>query len=218
MIGVMALRIIVMCSMFGNVLYGEEEMEIKLCEVSLSTNSLDEAIYNRRSIRKYKNEKLSFDILSKFLWASYGKNALGKKTVPSAGATYPLEIYVVIGNVENIENGIYHYDGVRHLIKLIKKGDFRKELAIKSYKQMFIADASFIIVISADFKKTTSRYGDRGYRYVYMEAGHSGQNIHLVASSLRLGTVMIGAFDDKGVKDVLGIDEEVLYLCPVGKP
>ncbi|MCX7641048.1 MAG: SagB/ThcOx family dehydrogenase [Elusimicrobiales bacterium] len=194
-------------------------MEIKLPKVEFSKKTLDEAIYNRKSIRSYKkDEYISLDIFSKFLWASYGKSSSGRKTVPSAGAIYPMKIYVVVGNVKGLEQGIYEYDEENHSVKLLKKGDFRSDLAISSYKQMFVADSSFIIIVSANYFKITLRYGERGYRYTYMEAGHIGQNIHLIASSLELGTVMIGAFDGDKVKKILDIENEVLYIIPVGIP
>lgn len=207
----------ILISLVLSFLFGGE-MAIKLPDISFSKSSLDEAIYNRKSVRSYTDKSLSVEVLSKFLWASYGKNNWGKKVVPSAGAIYPIRIYIVIGNVKDLEQGIYHYDDKSHSIRLLKRGDFRKTISMISYNQVFISKSSFIIVITANFDKIVSRYGERGYRYTYMEAGHIGQNIHLLASSMNLGTVMVGAFKEEDIKKLLECSEDVLYICPVGAP
>ena len=180
--------------------------------------SVEEALKTRRSIRTYKAAPLTLKELSQILWACDGKTAYwGGRTAPSAGATYPLEIYVVVGNVEGIKPGLYHYEVDTHSLTLIKEGDLRAQLSNAALNQTSIKNAAFVIVISGIFERTTARYGKRGERYVFMEVGHCGQNIHLQAESLGLGTVMIGAFEDEKVKRVLGIKEDVFYLCPVGK-
>ncbi|MCM8818387.1 MAG: SagB/ThcOx family dehydrogenase [Candidatus Omnitrophica bacterium] len=180
--------------------------------------SVEEALKTRRSIRTYKAAPLTLKELSQILWACDGKTAdWGGRTAPSAGATYPLEIYVVVGNVEGIKPGLYHYEVDTHSLTLIKEGDLRAQLSNAALNQTSIKNAAFVIVISGIFERTTARYGKRGERYVFMEVGHCGQNIHLQAESLGLGTVMIGAFEDEKVKRVLGIKEDVFYLCPVGK-
>ena len=180
--------------------------------------SVEEALKKRRSVRNYKKLPLTLKELSQLLWATDGKTSdWGGRTAPSAGATYPLEIYVVVGNVENLKAGIYHYDINNHSIEIIKEGDLRSELSRAALNQTSIKNAAIVIIISGDFKRTKSRYGKRGERYVFMEVGHCGQNIHLQCEALGLGTVMIGAFDDEKVKKVLGIKEDVFYLCPVGK-
>lgn len=200
-------------------IHGEENMKTKLPPPELKGKvSVEEAIKNRRSIRSYKPQPLTLKELSQLLWATDGKtDASGKRAAPSAGATYPLEIYAVVGKVEGMEEGIYYYNINEHTLSLIKKGDFREKLARSALNQTFITNAPVTIVIGAIFERTTSRYGKRGERYVYMEAGHAGQNIHLQAEALGLGTVMIGAFEDEEVKKVLSIQENVLYLCPVGR-
>ncbi|HOL21790.1 MAG TPA: SagB/ThcOx family dehydrogenase [bacterium] len=180
--------------------------------------SIEEALKKRRSIREYKSEPLTLKELSQLLWAADGRTAdWGGRTAPSAGATYPLEIYVVAGNVEGINPGLYHYDIETHSLVLVKEGDIRAELSRASLNQSSIKNAPVVIVISGVFERTTGRYGERGKRYVFMEVGHCGQNIHLQAEALGLGAVMVGAFDDEKVKKVLGIKEDVFYLCPVGK-
>lgn len=192
---------------------------IKLPTPSFKGNfSVEEALKSRRSVRSYKQEKLSLKELSQILWATDGKTAeWGGRTAPSAGATYPLEIYVVVGNVEGLKQGLYHYDIDSHSLEIIKEGDLRVQLSNAALGQSSVRNAPVVIIIAGIFERTTSRYGKRGERYVYMEVGHCGQNLHLQAESLGLGTVMIGAFDDEKVKKVLGIKEDVFYLCPVGK-
>jgi SagB-type dehydrogenase family enzyme len=199
---------------------GGENMErINLPRPDFKGNlSVEEALKKRRSIRSYKPVPLTIKELSQILWATDGKTAeWGGRTAPSAGATYPLEIYAVVGNVEGLKPGLYYYEIDTHSLKLLKEGDLRVGLSKAALNQSSVRTAPVVIVITGIFERTTDRYGKRGERYVYMEVGHCGQNIHLQAEALGLGTVMIGAFDDEGVKKVLGIKENVFYLCPVGK-
>jgi len=196
-----------------------KKIQINLPEPRFKSSiSVEEALLKRRSIRNYKNESLSLEEVSQLLWSAQGETTpWGEKTAPSAGATYPLEIYLVAGNVEGIEPGLYHYNPPNHNLILVKEGDFRRELTRAALGQDMIARAPVTIVICAEFKRTTGRYGERGIRYVLMEVGHVGQNIHLQAEALNLGTVVIGAFYDEDVKEILGVKEEPLYLMPVGK-
>ncbi len=198
---------------------GENMEKIKLPAPNFKGEiSVEEALKKRRSVRNYKQTPLTLKELSQILWATDGKTAdWGGRTAPSAGATYPLEIYVVVGNVENLKPGLYHYDIDTHSIQLIKEGDLRAELSRSALNQTSVKSAPIVIVIAGIFQRTTGKYGKRGERYVFMEVGHCGQNIHLQAEALGLGTVMIGAFEDEKVKKVLGIKEEIFYLCPVGK-
>ncbi|MCD6407473.1 SagB/ThcOx family dehydrogenase [bacterium] len=180
--------------------------------------TLEETLTARRSVRNYKDEPLTLQEISQLLWACDGKTSeWGGRTSPSAGATYPLEIYIVVGNVEGIEPGLYHYVIENHSLVEVKKGDLRRKLSSVCLNQTMVVEAPVSIVISGIFERTTTRYGERGIRYVFMEVGHCGQNIHLQSEALGLGTVMIGAFDDEGVRKVLGIKENVFYICPVGK-
>ena len=176
--------------------------EIKLPKPkNKSTLSLEEALNKRRSIRDYKKGSLSIDQVSQLLWAASGVNQYGR-TFPSAGATYPLETYLVAGDVEGLEQGIYHYLPNPHSLEKTKDGDVRKALSQAALGQGMIEDAPVNIIIAADYYRTTGHYGERGKRYVHMEAGHVGQNIHLQAEVLNLGTVMVGAFRDERVKGV----------------
>jgi SagB-type dehydrogenase family enzyme len=178
--------------------------------------SIEETLHKRRSVRDYKRGSLSLEQVSQLLWAASGRN-LYRRTAPSAGATYPLEIYLVAGEVEGLEPGIYHYFFSRHSLEMTKEQDVRNRLSQAALGQEMIEEAPVNIIIAADYDRTTGHYGQRGIRYVHMEVGHVGQNVSLQAIALSLGTVMIGAFEDKQVKEVLGIKEEPLYIIPVGK-
>jgi SagB-type dehydrogenase family enzyme len=191
--------------------------EIKLPKPkNKSLFSLEEALNQRRSVRDYKKGSLSIDQISQLLWAASGVNQYNR-TFPSAGATYPLETYLVVGEVEGLGPGIYHYLPNPHSLEKTKDGDVRKELSQAALGQGMIEDAPVNIIIAADYSRTISYYGERGKRYVHMEAGHVGQNIHLQAVILNLGTVMVGAFRDERVQEVSGIKEDPLYIIPIGK-
>ncbi|MCD6467091.1 MAG: SagB/ThcOx family dehydrogenase [Methanomicrobia archaeon] len=177
--------------------------------------NIEEALYGRRSIRKFLETPIEINEVSKILWAAMGKSQF-RRTVPSAGARYPLELYVLIGNVKGINTGFYYYDWLEHSLEFIDKEDLREKLCHASLNQDFILKAPIDIIIAADFERTITRYGERGTRYVYMEAGHVGQNIYLVCEALNLGTVAVGAFRDEEVKEVLNIVLDPLYIMPIG--
>jgi len=182
--------------------------------------SVEEALSGRRSRREYRNEPLTLQELSQLLWSAQGVTAKGgKKTTPSAGATYPLEVYAVVGDVEGIEPGVYRYIPKGHGIEQTIKGDLRPELSERALSQSMITDAPVTLVFTAVYSRTTGRYGDRGIMYVHMEAGHAGQNVYLQAEALGLGTVAVGAFNPKAVAELLRLpeDEEPLYIFPVGR-
>jgi len=185
-----------------------------------SGTSLEAAILKRRSVRTYREEPLTLAEIAQLLWAAQGvTGAGGLRTAPSAGALYPLEILVVTGNVTELVPGVYRYRPVGHTLTRIREGDVRKDLAGAALGQAVVRDAPVVIVIAGIPERTTGKYGERGVRYVHMEAGHSAQNVCLQATSLGLGTVTVGAFDDREVHEVLGLDpgEEPLYLIPVGR-
>jgi SagB-type dehydrogenase family enzyme len=194
--------------------------------------SLEETILRRRSVRRYRREPLDLPQLSQILWSAQGiTGTRGFRAAPSAGATYPLEIFVVVGKQgvtvseakqapEELQAGIYHYEADSHSLSLHKPADLRPDLARATLNQKFIIDAPVDIVICALYHRTSYRYGRRGERYVHIEVGHAGENIHLQAVALGLATVEVGAFDDEEVRKVLGVDEQIkpLYIMPVGKP
>jgi SagB-type dehydrogenase family enzyme len=183
--------------------------------------SVEGALANRRSHRRFQNRELSAEQLSQILWAAYGitESRGGLRTTPSAGALYPLEIYVIVGNVSGIEAGVYKYIPQEHKITRTVAADIRNELSSAALGQTMVRDAPVTIVYCAVFGRITGRYGPRGReRYVFMEIGHSAQNVYLQAEALQLGTCAIGAFTDSGVSELLQLpaEEEPLYLMPVG--
>jgi SagB-type dehydrogenase family enzyme len=185
-----------------------------------SETSVEEALVQRRSIRDYSGENLTLEELSQLFWAAQGITSPGGgRTAPSAGALYPLELYIVVGDVEGLDRGVYRYSPVEHELEKVKNGDVRAELADAALGQEFIGDAAIDIVFTAVYERTTVKYSERGIRYVYMEAGHAAQNVYLQAEALDLGTVTIGAFYDNDVKDFVGIQEQEspLYIMPVGR-
>ena len=185
-----------------------------------SKTSVERALLERRSVRVYKDEALTLTEVSQLLWAAQGiTDPRDLRTAPSAGALYPLEIYVVAGNVNDLPAGIYKYKPHQHELEMVIEGDKRTELCNATLDQPSVKDAAAVIVFSAVYERTTEKYGERGIRYVYMEVGHAAQNVYLQAVSLNLGTVVIGAFDDEEVKKILnmGDKEQPLYIMPVGK-
>ncbi len=193
------------------------ENNIKLPEPSTEGEvSLEEAISKRRSVRSYKEEPLNIRELSQILWASQGITNSDLRAAPSAGALYPLSIYVVAENVENLTSGIYQYLVQEHRLKPIKKGSFKDELYQSALRQSSIKESSLIVIITGDYDITEKVYGERAKRYVHMEAGHVGQNIYLQAETLGLGTVAIGAFNDEEIKETIALEKEVpLYIFPI---
>lgn len=195
--------------------------EIKLPEpIYKGQMSVEEAIHKRRSVRDYKQGRLTLKQVSQLLWATQGiTDKSGElRSVPSAGATYPLEIYLFAGNVEGLKDGIYKYNPSSHSIIFLIESDKRQELCLAALNQDSIKKAQIVIVITAVTERTVKVYGNRGMMYIYMEAGHCGQNIYLQAEALGLSTVAIGAFKDLEVKKILSASksEQPLYIFPVG--
>ncbi len=199
--------------------------KIRLPDPKFKGISVEEALEKRRSVREYSKKPLTLSEVSQLLWAAQGVtgriHGILLRTAPSAGALYPFEIYIFANNVKTLTRGIYHYSVRDHSIVLIKEGDFRDRLLRVSLEQEMVRDAPVVFVLSAIFDRMRSKYGERGFRYVYMEAGHISQNIYLQATSLGLGTVVIGAFLDDDANRLLGIDgkkEAVIAIQPVGRP
>lgn len=185
-----------------------------------SNVSLEETLQNRRSFRSYSDMPLSLSEVSQLLWAAQGiTESWGGRTAPSAGGLYPLEVYFLAGNVTGLTPGEYKYIPQGHRIELIKEGDLRSGLAAAALDQAWVKEGSIVISIIAVYARTTQKYGDRGIRYVNMEAGHAAQNICLQATALDLGAVTVGAFNDDRVRNVLSLPEGEMpvYLIPIGK-
>jgi len=196
----------------------KKEETVALPEVKKKGSiSVEEAIDKRRSVRDYAKAPLTIEQVSQLMWAAQGKNAGGTRSAPSAGATYPLEIYLVAGEVTGLDAGLYRYLNSSHKLEKVKAGDLRKSLCEAAFSQDSIEKVPATIVIAAEYERTKQRYHERAQRYVHIEVGHVGQNIYLQCESLLLATVAIGAFDDTKVKKVLGIAEEPLYIMPIGK-
>ena len=185
-----------------------------------SDTSIEEALFKRRSVRSYKDSTLTLAEISQLLWAAQGiTSSGGLRTAPSAGALYPLEVYIVAGNVDGLPNGVYHYRSHTHELAITVKGDKRNELCKAALGQTSVRNAAAVIVFSAVYERTSKKYGDRGIQYVHMEIGHAAQNVFLQAVPLELGTVVIGAFYDDAVKKALKMldSEQPLYIMPVGR-
>lgn len=198
----------------------DKDEDIKLPKPKTSGKiSIEETLNNRRTIRHYSKKPMDINELSQLLWAAQGITSKeGLRTAPSAGALYPLEIFIVVGNVYNLENGTYKYNPSKHSIKKLSSGDNRKLLADAALGQEQINSAAAIIIITALPERTTWKYGERGKRYVQIEVGHSAQNVMLQAEALEIGVCPIGAFQDEKVKKVLGLtNEEPFYILTLGK-
>lgn len=194
---------------------------IKLPEpVYESGTSLEEAVLKRRSVREYRDKPLTLPEISQLMWAAQGITSLeGLRASPSAGALYPLEVYVAAGNVTDLPAGIYKYRPLTHELERVLKGDRRNELSNAALGQSPIKDAATVIVFSGVHERTTAKYGERGIRYVHIETGHAAQNVLLQAASLDLGAVVIGAFYDKEIKKIIKMPQEeyALYMMAVGR-
>jgi SagB-type dehydrogenase family enzyme len=194
--------------------------------------SVEQALSQRKSVREYKNESLRLSEVSQLLWAAQGMTGTdGRRTTPSAGALYPLEIYVAAGNVNGLQPGVYKYLPGDHKLIKTAEGDRRADLSRAAAGQQSVKDGAIVIVISGAFERTTGKYKEplhdartgsdylSGIKYVHMEAGHASQNVYLQAASLRLGTVAVGALSEDEVRQITGMpaDERPLYIMPVGR-
>jgi len=181
---------------------------------------VNRALHGRRASREYTEGGISLAEVAQLLWSAQGVTTLGGfRTAPSAGGLYPLETYVVVGVVDDLAPGVYRYVANNHTLKPTVSGDKREALAAACLGQNWLASAPVILVFSAVYERTTSKYGDRGKRYVHMEVGHAGQNVSLSAVAMGLGAVVVAAFDDDEVKGVLELpaEENPLYVMPIGR-
>jgi SagB-type dehydrogenase family enzyme len=175
--------------------------------------SLEQIIAARRSCRDFRSVPLGLEQIGQLAWVAQGQSTSSRyRTVPSAGATYPLELFVVTSD------GLFHYLQAKHALEKLVDEDIRSALASAAWGQEFIEAAPLTMAFAAEFERTTGRYGQRGVRYVYMEVGHAAQNVHLQAEALGLGSVAVGAFDDEAVSKVLQLPDylEPVYMVAVG--
>ena len=176
----------------------------------------------RRSVREFSGEPMSLAELSHLLRFSAGitEERRGLRAAPSAGAAYPIELYPAVSSVESLTQGIYHYQVRSHELRRVREGDFGHEMSRAALGEKMLARANAVLVLSAVLRRTEKLYKDRAHRYVLFEAGHIAQNTCLVATSMGLGACAIGAFRDRDLSRVIGVDgreENVLYLVAVGK-
>ncbi|MDI6698806.1 MAG: SagB/ThcOx family dehydrogenase [Candidatus Saccharicenans sp.] len=197
--------------------------------------SVEKALNQRQSVRSYLKQPLSLRDISQLIWAAQGitrktENLPGRwnpkyewqggyRTAPSAGALYPLELYLVAGNVEGLESGVYKYLPRNHSLKRVMDGDRRTDIFSVALRQPSVQEAAALIVLTAVYERTSYKYGERAPRYVHMEAGAAAENVSLQGVSLGIGTVIIGAFQDADLKKVLQLpaDENPLIILPLGK-
>jgi SagB-type dehydrogenase family enzyme len=197
--------------------------------------SVEKAISQRRSVREYAEAGLSMVEISQVLWAAQGFTQErkdpprmwnpkyewqgGLRTAPSAGALYPMEIYVLAGNIEGLAKGVYKFVPKSHSLKKIMGGDKRSALSDAALKQAAIEKAAAVVVMAGVYERTSYKYGDRAERYVHIETGSIAENISLQCVALGLGTVLMGAFKDDEVKKVLQMpdDERPLLIMPLGR-
>ncbi len=183
--------------------------------------SVEEALQARRTVRLFASRSLDLPQVSQLLWAAGGiSDPRGLRTAPSAGATYPLEIYLVSGErgVTGLAPGIYRYRAGDHSLELTLKGDHRAAVARACLSQSWMATAPVMVIIAAEFRRCTARYGDRGVMYTHIEAGHAGENLFLQVEALGLGAGIVGAFVDKALSQTLNLprEHEPLLVMPVG--
>jgi len=181
--------------------------------------SVEQALKARRSLRAFAPSPLTLAQVSQLLWAAQGiSDDRGRRTAPSAGALYPLELFLVAGNVAGLPSGVYRYRPAGHSLVLVVPGDRRAEVA-SACRQGWVAEAPASVVFTAVFARAAKKYGDRAARYVPIEVGAAAENLALQAIALGLGSTVVGAYDDAALAAALGTagDEQPLALLPVGK-
>lgn len=185
------------------------------------TVSLEEALQSRRSVRDFAATPLHLIEVSQLAWAAQGVTdpAGGGRTAPSAGALYPLELYLVAGRVEGLSPGVYRYDPFQHRLEQRSGHDVRVALAAAAFDQSWVAHGAAVVVIAGVEARLARKYGRRAARYMTLEAGHAAQNLLLQATALGLAAAPVGAFDDRAVARELQLQESEtpLYLIPIGK-
>lgn len=182
--------------------------------------TLEATLATRRSVREYSDGPLTWAEISQLLWAGQGvTNRAGYRTAPSAGALYPLELHVAIGRVESLPSGVYRYRPASHTLEIVGPADRRSEISRAALSQTWIADSAVVVGVAGMSRRITGKYGERGIRYMYMEAGHVAQNICLQAVALGLAVTPVGAFRDDEIRRILEMGSEMdpIYLLPIGR-
>jgi SagB-type dehydrogenase family enzyme len=189
---------------------------------------LGAALQKRLSTREFELKPMALARLSQLLFTSYGARGVRKvdgetvvdRCTPSAGGLYPIELYVTTQRVAGVPDGIHHYDARFHRLETVATGQHHGRMAELTIGQDMIRDANVVVVLAAMFRRTMWKYGTRGYRYVWLDAGHIGQNLYLAAGALALGAVAIGGFFDLEVNRLLRLpsDETAVYMVCIGNP
>jgi SagB-type dehydrogenase family enzyme len=189
-----------------------------------SGKSLWEAIAQRRSVREFSEQSITFSELSQLIWATQGittkSGGFEFRASPSAGALYPIETYLGVNRVEEIPSGIYHYNVREAQLVLLKEGHFGPELCEAGLGQEMLEEAACVFVWTAIVGRSKWKYRERAYRYIYMDVGHIGQTLYLAATALDIGCCAVGAFFDEEVDRVIGVDgknEISVYVGAVGR-
>ena len=185
------------------------------------TATLASLLEERHSVREFSDQPIALAELSHVLWAAIGANRPdGRRTVPSAGALFPLDVYVVAGDVRGLAAGVYRYLPLEHALARTREGDRRDALVQAALRQGWMGRAPAIVVVTAEYERTTVKYGDRGVRYAHIEVGSVAQNVYLQCAALGLGTTFVGAFFDDEVREALGLPaaHRPLGLLPIGSP
>jgi SagB-type dehydrogenase family enzyme len=182
---------------------------------------LETLLQKRRSRREFANAPISIENLAQLLWSGQGVSGGNDRlrTAPSAGACHPLTLYAAVGEntVSGLGAGVYQYLPEKHALQTTAASDLRSEIAEKAFQQKFLGRAPIVLIFTVRWTRSTGRYGERGHRYALLDLGHAAENIHLQAEALQLSSVMIGAFEDAAINNLLGFnEEEVLYLIPIG--
>lgn len=192
----------------------------------LNDNPNLDIFYKRASLRSFKNSPLSIELISQLLYFSAGlkldAKGVSRRMYPSAGARYPLEVYmIVLNNCPQLQKGIYHYNVKHHSLENLLEKDVRSQLMgiVGKHNQNLIQNAPLLFVVSAVFGRTEVKYGERSYRFIINECGHLAQNMYLVSEILHLGCCEIGGFNDNQINSLLRFDpeiEQVLSLVAFG--
>ncbi|MDD5317657.1 MAG: SagB/ThcOx family dehydrogenase [Candidatus ainarchaeum sp.] len=196
------------------------QSSIKLPLPSHSGPAVEAAIKSRRSIRSYSPESLSLQELSELLFAAQGvTGGEGFRAAPSAGALYPLTLYVQPNRVEGASCGIYRYEPSTHSLELAREGDYSAAVSEAAYSQQSATEAAAVIVFAADFSAMEAKYGARAEDFVLTEAGHASENLLLEAVSLGLGAVPLGYINQAAFNELLllGPTERAIYVNCVGR-
>ncbi|UCC83031.1 MAG: SagB/ThcOx family dehydrogenase [Gemmatimonadota bacterium] len=183
-------------------------------------SSVEAALRERCSVREYTDEPLTLAEISQLLWAAQGVTHGSGRTAPSAGALFPLEVYVVAVRVDGLAPGLYKYRIGDHELLELARENVHPDLTAAALSQECVRDAAAVIAIGAVVERTATKYGGRAERYVDMEVGAAAQNVSLQVAALGLGAVFVGAFNDARLKKLLcmGKREAALALLPVGRP